>query len=126
MYDYNNPYGYANPYMNRVANNQVQTSGFITIPSERDARNYPVAYGNSVSFKDENLPYVYTKTAISQMELPIFKKYRLVEETSEMPVNPVSNDKSMNLSDYVTKAEFDRFLKEFDALKKALGEGDNT
>lgn len=126
MYDYNNPYGYANPYMNRVANNQVQTSGFITIPSERDARNYPVAYGNSVSFKDENLPYVYTKTAISQMELPIFKKYRLVEETSEMPVNPVSNDKGMNLSDYVTKAEFDHFLKEFDALKKVLGEGDNT
>lgn len=64
MYDYSNPYTYTNPYVNRMSNQQ-QSSGFVSVSSEAEARNFPVGYGNSVSFKDENQPYVYTKTAIS-------------------------------------------------------------
>ena len=41
---------------------QIQNGGFIPVPSEEVARNYPVAPGNSVTFKNENAPYVYTKT----------------------------------------------------------------
>lgn len=59
---------------------QVQ-SPFITVRSETEARNYPVAYGNSVTFKDENAPYVYSKTmGFSQLDKPVFEKYRLVKE----------------------------------------------
>lgn len=64
-----------------------QSNGFISVPSEDVARNYPVAPGNSISFKNENAPYVYTKTmGFSQFDQPIFKKYKLIEEEDAMSV----------------------------------------
>ena len=60
---------------------QQATGALIPVPDEEFARSYPVAYGQSVSFRDETKPYIYTKTmGFSQMEPPIFKKYKLAEE----------------------------------------------
>lgn len=60
---------------------QIQNGGFVSVRSEEEARNYPVAIGNSVTFKDENSPYVYTKTmGFSQLDRPIFEKYKLMKE----------------------------------------------
>lgn len=130
MYEnYPNPYPYVNPYSG-LARPQApmipQNNTFVPVSNINEAKNYMVAYGNSVTFKDENAPYIYTKTAISQMDAPIFKRYRLVEETSEMPVNAPKEEKAMDLSVFVTKDEFGALQKELDALKKALGEGDNV
>jgi hypothetical protein len=48
------------------------------------ARNYPLAPGTSGTFINENEPYCYTKTmGLSQFDRPVFKRYRLVEETDE-------------------------------------------
>ena len=104
-------------YQNPMIQQQSQNY-YIGIGSEAEARNYPVAYGNSVTFKDENAPFLYTKTALSQMEPPIFKKYRLVDET---PQNAPQISRGMDLSDYVTKAEFEALQKELKALSDALG-----
>lgn len=76
---------------------QNQNGGFVTVRSEEEARNYPVGYGNSVKFKDENAPYIYEKImGLSQFEKPVFKKYRLVEEDSpevtEAPKNDILED----------------------------------
>ena len=80
---------------------QVQSGGFVPVPSEEVARNYPVANGVSVTFKDENAPYVYTKTkGFSQLDVPVFERYRLVKE-EDAPVSasePISEPKS----DYAT------------------------
>lgn len=66
---------------------QIQNGGFISVRSEIEARNYPVALGNSITFKDENAPYVYTKTmGFSQLESPKFEKYRLIKE-EDAPVD---------------------------------------
>lgn len=63
---------------------QIQNGGFISVRSEQEARSYPVAIGNSVTFHDETSPYVYTKTmGFSQLDRPTFKKYKLVEEKIE-------------------------------------------
>lgn len=60
---------------------QIQNGGFITVRSEAEARNYPVAPGTSVTFKHETAPYCYTKTmGFSQFEAPRFEKFRLVKE----------------------------------------------
>ena len=95
MPNYYNPYLSQNIYPNQSQPNQpsqtqVQNNGFLPVPDEAFARNYPVAYGNSVMFKDENAPYIYTKTmGFSQMDVPKFEKYRLVkEEPSERPNSP--------------------------------------
>ena len=90
----NNMYGQQNPYMMPNQQNfqqqqipqmqqtpQIQNGGFVSVRSIEEAFNYPVAPGNSITFKDANAPYVYTKTkGFSQLEQPIFEKYRLVKE----------------------------------------------
>ena len=118
---YNN-YGYypqmAGTQMS-LPNQQIQNGGLISVRSEMDARNYPIAPGNSITFKDENSPYVYTKTmGFSQLDRPTFEKFRLVrEETDENGANPTQ---AQNLSEYVLKTEFDALREEFDALRKEL------
>lgn len=78
-----NSYGYYNQPQ-QMQNMQMNNGGLISIPGEYEARNYPVAYGNSVIFKDEREPYIYVKTmGFSQLDSPTFDKYRLVKEGSQ-------------------------------------------
>ena len=60
----------------------IHTSNdFILVKSEEEARKYPVAPGNCVTFKDENAPYIYTKTmGFSQFDKPKFERIKLVKE----------------------------------------------
>lgn len=95
--NYNNPYaGYPqmpNVYANQMQaqaqmpvqnQTQIQNSGFVSVHSEAEARNYPVAHGNSITFKDENAPYVYVKTmGFSQLDRPTFERFKLVKEDAE-------------------------------------------
>lgn len=68
---------------------QIQNGGFVSVRSEEEARNYPVAIGNSVTFHDETSAHVYTKTmGCSQFDRPVFKKYKLVEEQTEEQMQP--------------------------------------
>lgn len=128
MYEnYRTPYQYQNPYVAsmNVQNNPIQDNMIVSVPSEQDVRNYLVAIGHTVTFKVENQPLVlYTKTVNSQFEAPIIKIFDMVERKPETSTNTPQNDKSMDLSTYVTKDEFGALWKELETLKKALGEGD--
>lgn len=60
---------------------QIQNGGFVFVKDINEAMNYPVALGNSVTFKNESQPYIYTKTlGFSQLDQPIFEVFRLVKE----------------------------------------------
>ena len=98
---------------------QQQSSGFVSVRSELEARNYPVAYGNSVTFKDETAPYVYTKTmGFSQLDRPVFEKYKLVKEESEEAV-----EKPVDSLDKI-KSDISSLWKEVNALKKKRRDND--
>lgn len=127
MPNYFNPYQYQ---QYAVANNptpatpQIQNSGFVSIRSENEARNYPVAFGNSVTFKDENAPYIYTKTmGFSQLDNPIFEKYRLVKESpSEAPKVPQNEEidiQSIILSIDKANEQIEALWVEIDRIKNA-------
>lgn len=63
---------------------QQSQNSLIPVPNEEIARSYPVAYGNSLTFRDENLPFLYVKTmGSSQLDPPKFEKYRLVKEEDQ-------------------------------------------
>lgn len=91
-----NPYNYINPivpysqpqqqtYQNNMQPT-IQYSSIVLVRSEEEARNYPVGLGTSVPFKNESQPYMYTKTmGFNQLEQPVFKRYRLVEEIEDTP-----------------------------------------
>ena len=102
---------------------QIQNGGFISVRSRAEAQNYPVAPGNSVTFKDETAPFVYVKTmGFSQLDRPIFESYRLVkEEAPQTPAetgrNAAHEENNIDLSIYMTKAEFEPILARIDALE---------
>lgn len=101
----------------------IQQSGFVPVPSEQVARNYPVAPGNSVTFKDENAPYCYVKTmGFNQLDRPTFEKYRLVKEDSQNIAQntPKSDDNAKDGNDtkYALKSDLDAIWNEIDALKE--------
>ena len=93
---------------------QVQSSGFVCVRNEAEAKNYPIAPGNSVTFKDETAPYVYTKTmGFSQFDQPVFSKYRLVKEDAEETPAEKSDPGYDSL-----KAEIDALWNEINILKE--------
>ena len=108
----NYPYYYPNQQMlQNMQQVTPQDNGFVMVRSEMEARNYPVGFGKSVTFKDETAPYVYSKTmGFSQLDKPIFEKYRLVKEESEE--KPVDNYRD----------EIDRLWDEINALKEKRNE----
>ena len=93
--------------------------------NENEARMYPVAPGNSVTFIDEVQPYCYTKTVnMGQLDRPIFEKYRLVKEDDapapvEAPQKPVEAS-PVDLSKFAMKDDVAAFRGEIEALKADL------
>ena len=91
-------------------------NGFVYVRSETEARNYPVGYGNTVNFKDESAPFLYTKTmGYSQLEPPRFEKYKRVDDT---PVQP-QTDASTTSDD---KTTINDFLERLKATEDAVEE----
>ena len=111
------PQSYGQSMGNVPQTPQIQNGGFVMVRSEDEARNYPVAFGNSVTFKDETSPYIYCKTmGFSQLDRPIFEKFRLVKEEQHQQIeNKVAESKKMendSLRDEIT-----RIWGEIDVLK---------
>lgn len=119
------PYPYYPNYFQPQSNqmpqmpNQAQQgrSDFVVVRSEEEARNFPVAFGNTVTFKHESEPYMYTKTmGVSQLDRPIFERYKLVkEQIQEKPMEPKMNDSG---SIENMQNEIKALWKEIDSLKK--------
>lgn len=118
-YNYNYPYqpmSYGQPQQQQM---QIQNGGFISVRSETEARNYPVGFGNSITFKDETAPYVYTKTmGFSQLDRPVFEKYKLVKENAQEPISEEKNAEADNSAIESIKGEIGQIWKEIEALKK--------
>lgn len=125
-YPYYQGYPNYNPiYMqqNTQPSNNIQNGGFVLVKSINEAMNYPVAPGHSVTFKNENQPYIYTKTlGFSQLDQPMFEVFKLVKEegcvnepVSEAPsidYLPLEEAELMKVQLNELKAEID-FLKEY-------------
>ena len=90
-------------------------SGFVRVQSENEARMYPVAPGNSVTFLDETAPYCYVKTMdTSQLDRPKFEKYRLVkEDATAVPVREQNTD-------FATKQDLQKVREELSELKERI------
>jgi uncharacterized glyoxalase superfamily metalloenzyme YdcJ len=109
---------------------QIQNGGFICVPSEEDARRYPVDPGNSVTFKNENAPYVYTKTmGFSQLDRPLFEKFRLVKEedidvqNEENKTNEASDSEPIK---YLVQEDLSPLVKDIKHLQTKIKEIDSV
>ena len=136
-----NPYG-MNPYaqmaMQQYQQNmqmqqpqpQAQSNAIIHVPSEEVARRWDVAPNSSVTFIDDSKPYCYTKSmGMSMLEAPVFKRFKLVEETEPVPASDgqtVSDQQTpmpqVDLSAYMTKAEFESYRAIIEKKQKIVKE----
>lgn len=109
-----NPY---NPYYSQYPVSppeppKIQYS-VVNAPSVDYAKSYPVAPGNSVSFKIENQPFLCTKTmGFSPLEKPVFETYRLVKEDEA----EIAEDKP----EYVLKEELAAIESRLAEIEKSL------
>lgn len=117
------PYSYYSPIQQmqqpqpNLNPQQIQNGGFISVRNEMEARNYPIAPGNSITFKDETAPYVYTKTmGFSQLDRPIFDKYKLVKEEVSENVECVAPHVD-NTELQAVKNEIEKLWYEINAIK---------
>lgn len=97
---------------------QVQTNGIITVRNKEEAFNYPIAPGNSLTFKNETAPYIYTKTlGFSQLDQPIFEVFRLEkEDNAEAPKTALEKP----VVQFLTIDEANVLKAEIDALKQEV------
>lgn len=124
------PYGYnAYPYQSQyqapTQQAMPQNSGIIRVQSEQEARNYPVAPGNSVTFIDENVPFFYSKTmGLSQLEPPVFEKYRIVKEEAQNSAQNAPEtalpSQGIDLSAYALKSDIEAIQALYDDLNSKL------
>lgn len=101
---------------------QIQNGGFVMVKSINEAMQYPVAPGNSVTFKNENQPYIYTKTlGFSQLDQPIFEVFKLVKEEKEWQNNDVQANE-VPAAEYLSISQGDEIKTEMSKLKTELNE----
>ena len=114
------------------SNPQIQNGGFVMVKDITEAMGYPVAPGNSVTFKNENQPYIYTKTlGFSQLDQPIFETFRLVKE--EQNFNADKKEHELEVVEYLSisqgeeiKTEMNKLKTELTELKTELGSCEKT
>ena len=107
MPNYYNPYQYYPQYYQQQTQQPAPQNSFLTVTSEAEARNYPVGPGNSVTFKDETAPYIYTKTmGFSQLDQPVFDRYKLVKEEVKEEVK----------TEIETQKEIDKIMEEINSI----------
>lgn len=95
---------------------QMQSGGFMAVRTEQDARNYPVAPGNVMTFKIENQPYVCEKSqGFSQLEGPVFTKYRLVREDEA-----IESENSEPISENTILRDLEQLKEEVRMLKERV------
>lgn len=99
---------------------QIQNGGFVSVRSAQEAFNYPVALGNSVTFKDETAPFIYVKTrGFSQLEEPVFEQFQLVKvDNSQKAAEPAQ----AAIPEYALKSDLTVLQEEIDLLKKKVSE----
>lgn len=116
-------YQYYQPFQalyqpNIQPNQQMQNNGIITVRTRQEAFNYPIAPGNSLTFKNETEPYIYTKTlGFSQFDRPVFEVFRL--EREDLTQDAVPEQESTETS-YMTLDDATLLQNEINALKEEV------
>lgn len=114
------------PQAQTVQQPQIQNGGFISVRSAQEAFNYPVALGNSVTFKDETAPYIYVKTrGFSQLEEPVFEQFQLVKVENQQKsaeTVPITNEaeQKFDINNYALKSDLEALQAEINFLKRKI------
>lgn len=112
------------PQMQQQQQNQDGSFMVMRVATVKDAKEYPIAPGNGLTFFIEKEPYLCCKTlGNTGLEQPRFRKWKLIEETEDgLEVSP---EKSAPVA-YVDKEEHEKEIgslkEQIDKLTKSVSE----
>lgn len=109
----------AQPVQN-VQQPQIQDGGTVYVQNEKEARNYLVANGTSVTFIDTKAMRLYIKTrGFSSFDQPVFERYSLVKipDNEESTEEVQTEEKTV---DYASKEDIESIKKEIRTLKSRV------
>lgn len=103
---------------------QPLLTSFINVPSEEVAYNWRVEPNTSKNFINENEGYVYRKSVGSSILDPfVFEIYQLVKiGDNKSKEEQAKSTPNIDLSEYITKAEFETYKQTIDEIKKFVEE----
>lgn len=99
---------------------QIQNGGFVIVKDEKEAYEYPVAPGTSVTFIDEARKHLYIKTVgLNMFDKFEFRKFLITEETveAEQEAEKVRNH-SEDIEDL--RAGYEELKREIAGLRKQI------
>lgn len=101
---------------------QPQRAEFLIVRTENEARDYPVAPGNSITFFNETQPYCYKKTmGFSPLDRPTFERYRIVKEEAPLEaLQPITEEEPIKTMDNDLKAEIEAIRGDVDDIKAKI------
>ena len=113
---YSQPYQTTNSQMQQpIQPQQIHNGGYVSVRSEDEARMYPVAPGNSVTFINELAPFQYKKTmGFSQFDKPIFEVFEVI------PKKPSASEETKEPTkdiEYALKTDLTAIFATIDTLK---------
>lgn len=98
-------------------NQPIQNGGYVIVQSDEEIRRYPVAHGNSVTFRIENQPILVEKSlGYSQFDTPHYERYKLIKE--DMPIPEEKKDDYLLKTDY--KMDYESLKEQIDRINKTL------
>lgn len=112
------------PQMQQQQQNQDGSFMVMRVATVKDAKEYPIAPGNGLTFFVEKEPYLCCKTlGNTGLEQPRFRKWKLIEETEDgLEVSP---EKSAPVA-YVDREEHEKEIgslkEQIDKLTKSVSE----
>lgn len=126
-FPYNNSQFFPNQMQLTNERNMMRAQGTVFTPvhSDIEVLNSPVAPGNTIYFKHETEPYVYTKSmGMSQFETPQTKKYKLEEVEMNSGVINVPNGNNNEPKEpqpkYLLESDIQPILDELRQCKEEL------
>lgn len=106
------------PQMSQPQPVQQNENVFIWTQGKESAMAYPMVPDKTLLFLDDQKPYVYKKRTDKEGKTVEFRTYKLVDVTDQ--------NNSTDASSYVTKDEFATLSKQFEELKTAVQQRNNS
>lgn len=121
-YYYQNPYLQQPQYPNPMSQqnsfaNQQQNNSLVWVQGEAGAKSYLVAPNTTVLLMDSENQRFYLKSSDSSGMPQPLRIFEYTERTQSAQNAPLAQE-SIDLSSFATKAEFDAFKSEINALLK--------
>ena len=119
------PTGYGQQYPTPAPIQQSQTTVFYNVSSEDDAYRRSVPPNTTANFINETQGYLYKKSmGMSILEPFLFERYKIVRDdvVTNQPQEQASSPVPPDMSEYMTKTEFESYKAIIDEMQKIVKE----